>query len=331
MTGLNYRGSLCALQVQLQVPKQARSKWGAIAALRGGPIGGPMLQGSTNPNLGMSMSSCQLSKGFPTSCKVRIAAPQGMNLDPSFIKNSLTVDFFTTEGRSIRSWMADQRLPLDQNYDVRMQYSYTKCGVDKNDEPFNAGLPATSFDGFLGAVGYNLFENYDRGWFAQDYKVFEVTNSTEVRWNFNVTRTTSPRVPKQSLVTFMMTAANYAKWSDKCIVCAAPTEYAMKGTFCEGTSCTVRRKYLGDSGAYFIFVGFKDLVSNAYNDRSFSDSMSPRAIKSTNTKQAISVQLYPRFKFARAAKAKRYESYSKADDRAWVDDLSSRGILSLGF
>ncbi len=330
VTGLDYRGSLCALQARLQVPKQARSKWGAVAALRGGPMGATVLQGSTNPDLKMSMSSCQMSKGFPTSCKLQVAAPEGMNLDPNFIKNSMTVDFFTTNGRSIKSWMANQRLPSDANYDVRMEYTYTKCGVDKKNEPFNAGLPATSYNGALGAVGYNLFENYDRGWFSQDYKVFEVTNSTEVGWNFNVTKPMSRGATKQSLVTFMMTEADYVKWADKCIVCAAPIEYAMKGTLCEGTSCKVRRKYLGESGTYFIYVGFKDQVSNAFNDRSFSDSTSPKSIKSTNTKQAISVEVHPRYKFSKAAKAKRYETYGKAEDRAWVNDLSSRGILALG-
>jgi hypothetical protein len=330
VTGLDYRGSLCALQAKLQVPKQARSRWGAVAALRGGPVGATELQGSTNPDLNMGMSSCQLSKGFSTSCKLKIAAPEGMNLDPSFRKNSLTLDFFTTRGASIKSWMANQRLPRNENYDVRMEYTYTKCGVDKKNEPFDEGLPASSYNGALGTVGYNLFENYDRGWFSQDYKVFEVTNSTEVKWNFNVTKAMSSRDPKQSLVTFMMTEADYVRWADKCIVCAAPTEYAMKGTLCEGTSCSVRRKYLGESGTYFIYVGFKDQVSNAFNDRSFSDSTSPRAIKSTNIKQAISVDVYPKYKISKASKAKRYETYGKAEDRAWVNDLSSRGILALG-
>jgi len=330
VTGLDYRGSLCALKAKLQVPKQARSKWGAVAALRGGPVGATWLQGSTNPDLKMSTSSCQLSKGFPTTCKMEVAAPQGMNLDPSFIKNSLTVDFFTTDGKSIKSWMANQRLPSDTNYDVRMEYTYTKCGVDKNKEPFNAGLPATTYNGALGAVGYNLFENYDRGWFSQDFKLFEVTNSTEVAWNFNVTKTMSRGGTKQSLVTFMLTEDDYVRWADKCIVCAAPTEYAMKGTLCEGLSCKVRRKYLGQSGRYFIYVGFKDQVSNPFNDRSFSDSTSPRPIKSSNTKQAMSVEVYPRYKFSKGAKASRYQTYGNAEDRAWVDDLSSRGILALG-
>lgn len=330
VTGLDYRGSLCALKAKLQVPKQARSKWGAVAALRGGPVGATWLQGSTNPDLKMSTSSCQLSKGFPTTCKMEVAAPQGMNLDPSFIKNSLTVDFFTTDGKSIKSWMANQRLPSDTNYDVRMEYTYTKCGVDKEKEPFNAGLPATTYNGALGAVGYNLFENYDRGWFSQDFKLFEVTNSTEVAWNFNVTKTMSRGGTKQPLVTFMLTEDDYVRWADKCIVCAAPTEYAMKGTLCEGLSCKVRRKYLGQSGRYFIYVGFKDQVSNPFNDRSFSDSTSPRPIKSSNTKQAMSVEVYPRYKFSKGAKAGRYQTYGNAEDRAWVDDLSSRGILALG-
>lgn len=276
----------------------------------------------------MSTASCQVSKGFSTACTMKLAAPKGLNLHSDFVKNSLTVDFFTTDGKSIKGWMANQRLPAGQNYDVRMEYTYTKCGVNKKDEPFDWGLPATSFDGYLGAVGYNLFENYDRGWFAQDYKVFEVTNSTEVKWSFDVTKTMSKKIPKQSLVTFMMKESDYKKWADKCIVCAAPAEYAMKGTFCQGTSCTVRRKYLGESGKYLIYVGYQDSVSNAFNDRSFSDSISPAAIKSSNTKQAISVKVYPKFKFSKV-KTKAYTSYGKAEDRAWINDLSSRGILAL--
>jgi hypothetical protein len=72
-----------------------------------------------------------------------------------------------------------------------------------------------------------------------------VTNSTRVKYSFNVTKTTSSKIPKQSLVTFMMTESDYEKWAEKCIVCQPPTQYALKGTYCEGTSCSVTRKYLG--------------------------------------------------------------------------------------
>jgi hypothetical protein len=110
VTGLNYRGSLCALSAKVQVPSQARSRWGAFAALRGGPTAATSMQGSTNPDVKMGTSSCQISKGFPTSCTMRVVAPQGLNLHPDFKQNSLTVDFFTTEGKSIKSWMDNQRL-----------------------------------------------------------------------------------------------------------------------------------------------------------------------------------------------------------------------------
>ena len=63
VTGLDYRGSLCGISAKVTVPKQARSKWGAFAALRGGPDAGTVLQGSTNPNIMMSTSACQISKG----------------------------------------------------------------------------------------------------------------------------------------------------------------------------------------------------------------------------------------------------------------------------
>jgi hypothetical protein len=296
VSGLNYRGSLCALDVKVQVPKRARSTWGAVASLRGGPVAGSMMLGSTNPNVPLSTSTCQVSKGFSTKCTIRGVAPKGMNLDPDFRSNTLTIDFFTTDGKNVKSWINRQQLPDGKGLDVRTVYSYSKCGVNEKDEPYNRGTPATSYDGHLGVVGYNLFENYDRGWFSQDYKAFMITNSTEVKWDFNVTKTTRSKVPKQPLVTFMMRESDYAKWADKCIVCDAPTEKALKGTYCEGLSCSMRRKYLGESGTYVIWVGFKSDVSNAYNDRSYSDSKSPSAVKGSNTKEAISVRIWPKLK-----------------------------------
>lgn len=332
VTGLDYRGSLCGLRAKVTLPKQARSKWGAFAALRGGPVAGDRLQGSTNPVVPMSTSSCQISKGFSTSCSMRLAPPQGLNLDPSFIGNSLTVDFFTTEGKNIKNWINEQRLPAGSSYDIRTEYTYTKCGVSNKaeDQPYNWGLPASTFNGYLGTVGYNLFENYDRGWMAMSFKVMEVTNSTEVKWTFDVPKTTSSKIPKQPLVTFMMKEANYKKWSDKCIKCAAPTEYALKGTLCEGTTCTVRRKYLGQSAKYYIYVGFKDDVSNPYNDRSFADSTSPRSVKSANTKEAVSISVWPKWKLQGVTSKARYAAYGKKEDRAWIADAGGRGVFSLG-
>ena len=260
---------------------------------------------------------------------MKLAAPQGLNLNQAFIKNSLTVDFFTTEGKSIKSWIDTQKLPAGSSYDIRTVYTYTKCGAGKkSEEPYNLGLPTSSWDGYLGTVGYNLFENYDRGWFQQSYKMFEVVNATQVKWTFDVPKTTSSRVPKQNLVTFMLTEDDYKKWADKCIVCTAPTEMAMKGTYCTGTTCTVRRKYLGSSAKYYIYVGYADNVSNAYNDRSFADSVSPAAVKSTNTKEAVSVRVWPKFRFS-GVTPKAYEAYGVREDAAWVNDVEGRGVFEL--
>jgi hypothetical protein len=79
------------------------------------------------------------------------------------------------------------------------------------------------------------------------------------------------------------------------------------------------------SATYAIYVGYKDQVSNAFNDRSFSDSISPAAVKSSNTKQAVQVMVWPTYKLQAKAKAR----YLEYDDRAWVEDEHGRGILAL--
>lgn len=324
VTGLQFRDSLCGLTATIEVPKSARSKWGANMRLRGGPTKTKLFS-HTVPDIPLSSSGCTVSKGASIKCKLEIIPPEGHALDPEFVENSLTIDFFTSDGKRINSWIDNQRLGDGQGFDVKTTYSFLKCGVRRNDEPFDKGVPAISDTTWLGTTSYQLYENYDRGYMDLSYRTYKVTNSTEATWSFDVLKTVNSKIPKQKLVTFMMKEEDYQEWSKRCIICNPPVEKAFKGTYCEGTSCKVKRKYLGSSGEYRIFVGF-ETVCNAYNDKCYSDAKGPSEVKSGNTKELVQVNVWPKMKLSKSS--------SKAlplefDDKQYVDDWSSRGVFKL--
>lgn len=324
VTGLNFRDSLCGLAAVIEVPKSARSKWGANIRLRGGPKD-VKLYSHTVPDIFMSSSGCTVSKGASIRCSVEIIPPEGHALDPEFVQNSLTIDFFTSDGKSINNWIENQSLPDGQVFDVKTSYSFHKCGVRRNNEPFDRGVPAISDTTWLGTTSYQLYENFDRGYMDLSYRTYQVSNATEAKWTFNVLKTVNSKTPKQKLVTFMMREDDYQTWAKKCIICNPPVEKALVGTYCDGTSCSVKKRHLGSTGLYRIFVGF-ETVCNAYNDKCYSDAKGPSEIKSGNTKELIQVNVWPKIKLAKSSSKVIPMQY---DDDKYVNDWSNRGIIQL--
>lgn len=323
VTGLNFRDSLCGLTATIEVPKSARSRWGANIRLRGGPTG-TKLYSHTVPDIYLSSSGCTVSKGASVKCKVDIIPPEGHALDPEFVENSLTIDFFTSDGKRIKNWMNNQRLGEGEGFDVKTTYAFLKCGVKRNDEPFNRGVPAISDTTWLGTTSYQLYENYDRGYMDLSYRTYKITNSTEATWTFDVLKTVKSRIPKQKLVTFMMKEDDYQTWSKKCIICNPPVEMALKNSYCEGTSCSVKKRFLGSSGEYRIFVGF-ETVCNAYNDKCYSDAKSPSEVQSDNTKELVNIKVWPKLKLAKSSSRAMPLEYN---DQMYIDDWSNRGVFN---
>lgn len=323
VTGLNFRDSLCGLTAKIEVPKSARSKWGANIRLRGGPAD-VKLYSHTVPDIYMSSSGCTVSKGASIQCSVDVIPPEGHALDPEFVQNSLTIDFFTSDGKRINSWIDNQSLGEGQGFDVKTSYSFHKCGVKRSDEPFDRNIPAISDTTWLGTTAYQLYENFDRGYMDLSYRTYKITNATQAKWTFDVLKTAKSKIPKQKLVTFMMSEADYQEWSRKCIVCNPPIEMAFNGTYCEGTSCSVKKRYLGFSGEYRIFVGF-ETVCNAYNDKCYSDAKGPSEVKSGNTKELVEVKVWPKLKLEKSSTRSIPMSY---DDERYVDDWTSRGVIA---
>ena len=298
VTGLNYRGSLCGIKASVQVPSSAKSLWGANIRLRGGPSASTTWYSNSSPDIQMASSGCTVSKGAPLKCTAQIVAPKGYALDPNFIENNLAIDFFTSHGSRVKAWQDKQSLDKGQELDVRATYEFMKCGVNKKDEPFNRNVPIISDTVWLGVTSYQLYDNFDRGYFDLSYRTYQISKAKAVTWEFDILKTIRKQDPEQKLVTFLMKEEDYQKWAEKCIQCYAPTELAINGTFCEGTSCKVEKKYLGwKNGEYRIFIGYSE-VCNAYNDKCYNED-TPANLKSGNIKELVNINIYPQLKLSK--------------------------------
>lgn len=330
--GLDYRGSLCGLKMKVELPKSASSRWGANVRLRGGPSDSSEWYSTTSPDIMMSSSGCTASKGAPLECTAEIVAPKKKYaLEPEFKKNSATIDFFTSDKSRIKAWKDNQVLDKDQTLDVRTTYEFLKCGVKGVSDP---SAPEISDSVWFGITSYQMYENFDRGFFDLSYRTYKLNRTKSVTWDFDVSKTLGKKQPTK-LVTFLMKEDDYQKWSAKCIQCYAPTELAIKNTLCEGTKCSVEKKYLGwKNGEYRIFIGFPE-VCNAYNDKCY-DENSPSGLKNGYTKELVNINIYPKLKLPTASSSSsRFvvpggnAKTSLYDDEKYIRDYSSRGIIVL--
>lgn len=94
--GLNYQKNICGVRVKVDLPKEAKSRWGVNVRLWGGPGNVNDWHPTTNPDIPITTSGCTASKGAPLSCSATLVAPTGYTLDPNFVENTATLDFFTS-------------------------------------------------------------------------------------------------------------------------------------------------------------------------------------------------------------------------------------------
>jgi len=252
-----------------------------------------------NPDIPMSSAACTASKGAPLSCTAEIVAPKGYALDPNFVENTATLDFFTSDYKMIAEFSRNGVLARDQALELTTTYEYLKCNVKGQKNPKG---PMISDSVWFGITSYQMYNNFDKGYFDLSYRTYKISRSKRVRWDFNVTRTIGKKPPTK-LVTFLMRESDYQKWSSKCIKCYAPTELAIKGTLCEGTKCYVDKKYLGwKNGEYRVFVGYPE-VCNAFNDLCYNDR-TPSTLKHGYTKELVDININPSLKLPKPSKSR---------------------------
>ena len=262
-----------------------------MSACAGGPSNVREWYSLPNPDIPMSSGACTASKGAPLSCSAEIIAPKGYALDPNFVENTATLDFFTSDNKRIAEFSKNGVLASDQALKLTTTYEYLKCNVKGQKDPTG---PMISDSVWFGITSYQMYNNFDKGYFDLSYRTYKISKAKRVRWDFNVTRTIGKNPPTK-LVTFLMRESDYQKWSSECIKCYAPTDLAIKNTLCEGTSCYVDKKFLGwRNGEYRVFVGYPE-VCNAFNDLCYNDR-TPSTLKNGYTKELVDININPSLK-----------------------------------
>jgi len=175
-----------------------------------------------------------------------------------------------------------------------------KCGKKGREDPT---APAISDSVWFGITSYQMYNNYDKGFFDLSYRAYKLVYET----------IGSDRMTK--LTVFLLRESDYQAWSKTCIRCYPPTEFAINGTLCNGYQCTGEKNYLGwKNGEYRLMVAFPE-ICNAYNDLCYDD-MGPSDLKNGFTKQLVNVKIYPTMKLPKTTtkNAARRAALDSVDD-----------------